>query len=136
MRWFHKIGVSFLDLMIIVIALWYIMLSVAPLEGMAHIMTTDGMRVAFVVFITYIALVVFAEILVVTGGMAGDAWFARAARAIITTLIVVLGFPWIIKRIFLFMGLKVAADVENILFVTAFIRFLLRWWLGRRWKDV
>lgn len=134
MRWFHKIGISIIDLLIVVAMLWLIMLTVAPAEGLIHIVTTDGLTIAAVVFITYILLAVGAEILVVTAGMAGDAWHARIARGIITTLIVVLGFPWAIKRLFFFMGLAVAADVENILFYAAFIRFFVRMFLNRRWK--
>ena len=124
-----------LDLAIIIFALWYIMLSVAPAEGMLHILTTDGQFVAIVVFITYIALVVFAEVLIMLTGVMSDQWYARGARFLLTALIVVLGFPWLIKRIFWFFGLQVAANVEDILFYTAFIRYLFRFWLGRRWKN-
>lgn len=132
LKWLIK---NAIDLGIIIVALWYIMLSVAPAEGMMHIFTTDGQFVALVVVGTYIVLVVLAEILVVLGGMVSDVWYAKGARFLITTLIVILGFPWAIKRIFWIAGLQVAANVEDILFYTAFIRYIIRFWLGRRFSN-
>lgn len=129
LKWIVTNGI---DLLIIIVALWCIMISVAPAEGMLHIITTDGQFVALVVIGSYIGLVILAEVLVVLGGMVAEVWYAKGARWLITTLIVVLGFPFIISKIFWLVGLQVAADVENILFVTAFIRYLIRMLLGRR----
>lgn len=134
MKWYHRIGISVIDLLIVVVMLWGISLAVAPMEGLLYFVTTDGMTIAAITFGIYIGLAIFAEVLVMTGGMAGDAWFAKLARGAITTIIVMLGFPWLIKRVFWFMGLMVGADVENILFYAAFIRFAVRYILGRRWK--
>ena len=122
-----------IDILIIVGILLAIALSVVPAEGFIPFMAADGGLIFWTVVITYVALVAFGYLLVTIAGMLGEHPAAKCSRYLIVTIIVILGFPFIVSKIFFLMGVEFQTEIENILIISSIIRFFVKWWLGRRW---
>lgn len=134
MRWYHTLGIKFIDLIIITIALVWIMLSIAPSQEW-QLITADSFRIMLSVFLTYIIIVIVVEILLFALRGAPDSFFVNFAKAVLTTGFILWIYPKALWLILFLMGLEVAADVEFALLVTSLLRAFIRVMLGHRWKE-
>ena len=133
MRLRHKIGLTFIDLMVIVIALIFVYFTVTPAEDMG-MLTVDTTFIMFSVFITYVITVSVVEFFML--GMRQDTWFTKTAKSIVSSLLLMLLYPKALCFVLWLFGQRVAADVSTVLLWTMVFRTIIRIWLGRRWRTV
>lgn len=129
MKWYHKIGIAFVDKLILALALIFVALSVTPSEDIPAFLTTDAVTILMIVFISYIAVIMFVNLL--TLGFRMDSGVLRLALGILSGGFVLWLYPKLLWLLLFFFGLSISQDVETVLVWTIVIRTFLRFYLNR-----
>ena len=130
MRFIHRLGIGFLDLIILTAALTYIYLGVLPDENIG-LWTTDAFVIFATVILLYLVVVGFVSLCLTY--MREDNKVAMIVKSLVSTIMVVALFNWIIFPLMWFLGYQVRGDVELILTITAIIRVVIKSLFNRRY---
>ena len=129
-----RVGLKILDLMILVVALFWITFSTVPAGGIV-LFGVDFLTLTLVVFSSYIVILIFVGILM-SGVGGGESWFARAARGAISGMLVFFTFPYLLGIIMFLVGMRLGTDVQFILMLVSVVRAIVAAVLGRRWMEI
>ena len=131
MRWYHKLGMTFVDKMILALMLFLTVLDVT--EGLTAI-GWDLSLIILVVSLAYMGVVLFVW---------GITFFFRAegkgvgfAKGLVSALLIWLLFPKVLGIGFWLVGVSVSANVENVLLWAFIVRAFVGAWLGKRWMEI
>ena len=125
-----RLGIGFIDLMILGCALIFIYLQITPTEDWG-IMTADAGTILLIVFILYIAVVIFASICL--NYMRTESTLAKLVKSFVMTILVLSLFDYLLFPVLWIFGYSFPGDVRNVLIVASIIRTLTKVWLSRRW---
>jgi len=131
MRWYHRIGITLIDKLIIGMALFLVTLD--NTAGLTDI-GWDLFGCLFAVAIAYIGVVVFVAF--VTFFFRTEGRGVGFVKGLVSALLIWLLFPKVLAILFWFMGSSVSGNVETVLLWTFIIRAFVGAWLGRRWETV
>ena len=129
-----RIGLKVIDLMILVVALFWITFSTVPAGGIV-MFGVDFLTLTLIVFSSYIAVLMFVGILM-SGVGGGDSWFARVARGAISGMLVFFCFPYLLGIIMFLVGMRLGTDVQFILMLVSVVRVVVASVLGHRWQEL
>lgn len=120
---------TLIDLAILSIGLFLIYISNIAAGDWIGWLSTDGIGVLLIVFVAYIAVIVFIELLLVY--MRQDTWFAKAVKSLVAILLVITIFPFVLFGLLWLFGLGIQGDVVPVLMGISIFRALIKIWLGR-----
>jgi len=130
MRWYHRLGMTVVDKLILAIMLFLTVLDVT--EGLTAIGWDLGL-IVMAVSIAYIGVVAFVAI--ITFFFRTEGRGVGFIKALVSALLIWLLFPKILEIFFLLIGVSVSSNVENVLLAAFIIRAFVGGYLGRRWKE-
>lgn len=131
MRWYHRLGMTLADKLILALMLFLTVLDVTA--GLTAI-GWDLSLIILVVSIAYMGVVMFAW---------GITFFFRSegrgvgiVKGIVSALLIWLLFPKVLAIGFWLVGVSVSANVETVLLWAFILRGFIGVWLGRRWMEI
>jgi len=127
-KFFVKIGIAFIDILILGIALVYIYLAATPLEDFG-LLAMDTLYILLTVIILYVIVVAVVGLFLTY--MREDNTLAKMVKSFVSTLLVMTLFNIFIFPIMWLMGYSLAADVQLVLLVASIIRMLTKIFLRR-----
>jgi hypothetical protein len=133
LKWYHKIGLKIVDLFILAIALLFVTTSAIE-RGDVQLFAADFWTLCLIVFVTYVAVVVFVKFLTFT--IPGEGRFSSIAKTVISGLLVYFLYPYIIGIIMFVLGFKLAVDLQLVLMIVSLLRTIVRTLLSRYWEMV
>lgn len=128
MRWYHRIGIGFLDLMILSCALIAIYFEVTP-TGSFGLLTLNALEIMLAVIVLYVLCAAFTSFALMY--MQEQNAFAKALKTLVSTVVTVALFGWILLPALWFLGYSFSGDVENVLIIASIIRGIVKIWLRR-----
>lgn len=131
MRWYHRIGMTLVDKMILAMCLFLVTLDVTA--GLTEI-GWDLSLIILVVVLAYIGVVAFVW---------GVAFFFRVegrgvniVKGIVSALLIWLLYPKVLGIGFWLVGVSISSNVETVLLWTFVLRAGVGAWLGQRWATI
>ena len=131
MRWYHKLGMTFIDKIILAIMLFLAVLDVTA--GLTAIGWDLGL-IVIVVAIAYIGVVAFVAL--ITFFFRSEGRGVGLVKGLVSAILIWLLFPKILELGFMLVGVSVSDNVENVLLIAFIVRAFVGAWLGRRWKEI
>ena len=132
MKLLHKIGIGFIDKMILAFALVIVYLSVAPTTQMEFI-AADATMILIIVFASYLITILVVNLL--TLSVRTEDRYTKLAVGILSAGFVLWLYPVLLWGLLFLFGLSVSADVETVLIWTMVIRTFARIYLNRLWGS-
>lgn len=133
MRLIHRLGIGFVDMMILGFGLVAIYFQAVPADEWGFV-TVDAFWLMVVVVALYMIVNIFASLCLMY--MREDNAIAKAIKSLVMTILVVAIFSWVLFPVLWIFGYSMAADTKNILMIVSVIRTLIKIWLNRRWGAV
>ena len=130
MRLIHRLGIGFVDMMLLGFGLVAIYFQAVPVAEWG-IVTVDAFWLMIVVVSLYITVNIFSSLCLMY--MREDNAIAKAIKSLVMTILVVAIFSWVLFPVLWIFGYSMAADAKNILMIVSVIRTLVKIWLNRRW---
>ena len=130
MRLIHRLGIGFVDMMLLGFGLVAIYFQAVPVAEWG-IVTVDAFWLMVVVVALYIIVNIFSSLCLMY--MREDNAIAKAIKSLVMTILVVAIFSWLLFPALWIFGYSMAADAKNILMIVSVIRTLVKIWLNRRW---
>ena len=131
MRWYHKLGMTAIDKIILAIMLFLTVLDVTA--GLTAIGWDLGL-IVLVVAIAYVAVVAFVAF--ITFFFRSEGRGVGLVKGLVSALLIWLLFPKILELGFMLVGVSVSSNVENVLLIAFIVRAFVGALLGRRWKEI
>ena len=127
MKFRYTITRAIIDLLILCIGLFFIYLSALPGEEISWLQT-DGLGVLLIVFVSYLLVIAFIELLLVY--MRQDTWVAKTIKSLIAVLLVALLFPFALFGLLWLFGYGIEGDVVPVIMLITIVRFIIKIWLS------
>lgn len=127
----HRIGLTLIDKLILVVALFLVTLDVTA--GLTDV-GWDLLAIVLVVTFAYLGVVTFVSI--ITFFFRTEGRGVGFVKGLVSALLVWLLFPKVLGILFWIAGSSVSPYVETVLLWTFIIRAFVSAWLGRRWETV
>ena len=131
MRWYHRLGITVIDKLILVLALFLVTLD--NTAGLTDI-GWDLLSILFVVVLAYLGVVAFVAF--VTFFFRTEGRGVGFVKGLVSALLIWLLYPKVLSILFWIIGSSVSGNVETVLLWTFIIRAFVGAWLGRRWETV
>lgn len=131
MKWYHKIGMTVIDKLILAMMLFLAVLDVSA--GLTAIGWDLGLIIMVVAF-AYMGVVAFVAI--ITFFFRTEGRGVGFVKGLVSALLIWLLFPKILEIGFWSLGVSVSDNVENVLLLAFIIRAFVGAYLGRRWKEL
>lgn len=132
MKWYHKLGISFINILILGAALIFIYLNAVPVEEWGFV-TVDAGMILLIVIILYMLVNVFVALCLTY--MQEHNAIAKIAKSLIMTIVIIALFDYALFPILWIFGYDFMGEgdfVRNTLILASLIRLVVRVWLGRR----
>jgi len=129
LRWYHKMGIGLVDLLILTVALMAIYFNVTPSSDIGLI-TTDAIGMLIIVVVLYVGVVAFASICLTY--MREDNFIAKLVKSLIMTIVIVALFNWALFPVLWIFGYDFVGEVGNILIIASVVRTIVKIFLRRR----
>lgn len=130
MRFIHRLGIGFVDMMLLGLGLIGIYFQAVPVAEWG-IVTVDAFWLMVIFICLYIGVNVFASLCLMY--MREDNSIAKAIKSLVMTILVVAVFSWVLFPVLWIFGYSMAADAKDILMIVSVVRTLVKIWLNRRW---
>lgn len=130
MRILHRIGIGLLDMLLLTAALCYIFLGTKQNDELM-LFSADATFIFILVVVMYVGVVAVVSLLTTT--MRQDSWMANLAKSIVSGVVIIALFEWVLWPVLWVFGYSTTADIRFILIVTSLGRSLMKIWLRRRW---
>ena len=129
-----RLGIGLLDLAILATGLIYIYLGTSPTGGL-RLFAGDALIIFLIVVVLYIIVVGVASLLLTT--MRQDSFLANMGKTVVSIIIVVALFSWILVPSLWVFGYDLSAnvDIRNTLIIISVIRSIIKVWAGRRFAG-
>jgi hypothetical protein len=131
MRWYHRIGITLIDKLILVLALFLVTLD--NTAGLTEV-GWDLVSILLVVVLAYLGVVAF--VAVITFFFRTEGRGVGFVKGLVSALLIWLLYPKVLSILFWLIGSSVSGNVETVLLWTFIIRAFVGAWLGRRWETV
>lgn len=131
MRWYHKLGMTFADKMILAMCLFLTVLDVTA--GLTAI-GWDLSLIILVVSLAYVGVVVCVSF--ITFFFRTEGRGVGFVKGMVSALLIWLLFPKVLTIGFWLVGVSVSSNVETVLLWAFIIRAFVGAWLGRRWETI
>ena len=129
LRWFQRLGLRVVDLVILSVALAFITSS-AVAAGDFALLSLDFLSLLLIVFITYVVVVVLVKVLTLSIPETG--MLSRFAKGAISGLLVFFLFSYVVGALMFLLSYRLTADVQAVLLVVSVLRAVVGGLLGRR----
>lgn len=131
MKLYHRIGISFINILILGGALVFIYLQAIPVDEWA-LFSVDTTTILLIVIILYAIVNVFVSLCLTY--MQQHSLLAQFVKSFVMTILVIALFDYILFPVLWIFGYSFEGDlVRNTLIIASLIRLFIRIWLGRRW---
>ena len=130
MRLIHRIGIGFIDMLILGFGLIAIYFQAVPVAEWGFI-TIDAFWLMVIVAGLYVGINIFASLCLMY--MREDNTLAKVVKSFVMTVMVIAIFSWILFPVLWVFGYSMPADAKNILMLVSVIRTLVKIWLNRVW---
>ena len=127
----HRIGLTLIDKLILVVALFLVTLDVTA--GLTNV-GWDLLSIVLVVTLAYLGVVAFVSLITFFFRTEGKG--VGFVKGLVSALLVGLLFPKVLGILFWLVGSTVSPYVETVLLWTFIIRAFVGAWLGRKWQTV
>ena len=127
----HRIGLTLIDKLILVVALFLVTLDVTA--GLTNV-GWDLLSIVLVVTLAYLGVVAFVSLITFFFRTEGKG--VGFVKGLVSALLVWLLFPKVLGILFWLVGSTVSPYVETVLLWTFIIRAFVGAWLGRKWQTV
>lgn len=131
MKWYHRLGMTFADKMILALCLALVTLDVTA--GLTAI-GWDLSLIILVVSIAYMGVVAF--VWGITFFFRTEGRGVGVVKGIVSALLIWLLYPKVLAIGFWLVGVSVSANVKTVLLWAFILRAFIGAWLGRRWATV
>lgn len=131
MRWYHKVGMTIVDKLILAMMLFLTVLDVTA--GLTAIGWDLGL-IVLVVSIAYMGVV--GSVAIITFFFRTEGRGVGFVKGLVSALLIWLLFPKVLEIGFFLVGVSVSSNVENVLLLAFIIRAFVGAWLGRRWGEI
>lgn len=129
MRLLHKLGIGFIDLLILGGGLIFIYMNTIPVESWG-LFGGDALFMLVVICILYLGVTVFVSLCLTY--MREDNSLAKLIKGFVATVMVVSLYSYLLFPALWVFGYEFPMDVRNILIIISIIRSLVKIALGRR----
>jgi len=130
MRLIHRLGIGFVDMMILGFGLIAIYFQAVPVAEWGFV-TVDAFWLMVIVAGLYVGINIFGSICLMY--MREDNTLAKVVKSFVMTIFVIAIFSWVLFPVLWIFGYSMAADAKNTLMIVSVIRTLVKIWLNRRW---
>ena len=133
MRLIHRLGIGFVDMMLLGFGLVAIYFQATPVTEWGFV-TVDAFWLMVVVVGLYMGVNIFSSLCLMY--MREDNAIAKGIKSLVMTILVVAIFSWVLFPVLWIFGYSMAADAKNILMIVSVIRTLVKIWLNSRWGGI
>lgn len=131
MRWYHKLGMTFIDKLILAVMLFLTVLDVT--DGL----TAIGWDLGFIILVVGLAYMgVVGFVAIITFFFRTEGRGVGFVKGLVSALMIWLLFPKLLSIGFMLVGVSVSSNVETVLLLAFIIRAFVGGWLGRRWSEI
>lgn len=131
MRWYHRLGMTFVDKLILALMLFLTVLDVTA--GLTAIGWDLGL-IVIVVSLAYMGVVGFVAF--ITFFFRTEGRGVGFVKGLVSAMLIWLLFPKILGIGFMLVGVSVSSNVELVLLLAFIIRAFVGGYLGRRWGEI
>lgn len=130
MRLLHRLGISFISLLILGCGLIFIYLNTVPVDEWG-LFAADALFMLFVISVLYLGVTGFVSLCLTY--MREDNTLAKLVKGFVATIMTVTLYGWLLFPILWLFGYRFPGDVEFVLIIISVIRALVRVFLERRY---
>jgi len=132
MRLIHRLGIGFIDMMILSFGLIAIYFQAVPVDEWGFI-TVDAFWLMIVVVGLYVSVNIFSSLCLMY--MREDNAIAKAVKSIVMTILVIAIFSWVLFPVLWIFGYSMPDGAKNILMFVSIVRAIVKVYFGRRWSE-
>lgn len=132
MRLIHRLGIGFVDMLLLGFGLIAIYFQAVPVANWG-VVTVDAFWLFVVVVGLYISVNLFSSLCLMY--MREDNAIAKAIKSLVMTILVIAIFSWVLFPALWIFGYSMPDSAKNILLIVSVVRALVKIWLGRRWRT-
>ena len=132
MRLIHRLGIGFIDMLLLGFGLIAIYFQAVPVAEWGFV-TLDAFWLMVLVVALYVTVNIFASLCLMY--MREDNTIAKAIKSLVMTILIIAIFSWVLFPVLWIFGYSMPDGANNILLVVSVVRAMVKIWLGRRWRT-